>query len=118
MALFSDPVPELEVAVPLVLEEAPGLADVPVPDAGALALGLTGVGVLAPPVAVLHCVGPCLSHNGGCGSFTASVLVPLVENVGLWQFCICAVDVLGTWLPGIFCNCWKPASTRLMGSDE
>src|SRR5215472_10496789 len=109
------PVPPLALVLPL----APGLALVPVLVLlEALALGLTGVDVLAPPVAVLHCNGPCLSQAGGIGSFTAKVLVPFVENVGLWQPWICAPVVFGTWLPGIFCNCWKPASTRLIGRDE
>ena len=95
------PVPALVPAPALVL--APGLALVPVELVlDALALGLTGVGVLAPPVPVVHCVVPCLSHVGGSGSFAARVLVPLVENVGLWHCWICAVVWLGTWFPGIF----------------
>ena len=69
----------------------------------------------APPVPVVHCVGPCLSQAGGSGSVWASVLVPFVENVGLlhdWML------MFGTFAPGIFRSWSKPACTRLIGSAE
>ena len=59
----------------------------------------------APPVAVVHCVGPCLSQAGGCGSSSARVLVPLVEKVGLLQPWMKELVALATWFPGIRCNC-------------
>jgi hypothetical protein len=94
---------ELELLLALGLEVVP-LTGLPAPE--------------APPVAVVHCVEPCLSQAGGCGSSSARVLVPLVEKVGLLQLWIKEEEALATWLPGICCNCAYPASTRLIGSAE
>jgi hypothetical protein len=83
----------LEVELELVLVLALGLA---------LALALevepeTGLPApAAPPVAVVHCVEPCLSQAGGCGSSSARVLVPLVEKVGLLQLWINELVAAGT----------------------
>ena len=94
---------ELLLGLPLALEVEP-LTGLPAP--------------LAPPVAVVHCVEPCLSQAGGCGSLSARVLVPLVEKVGLLQLWIKEEEAVGTWLPGICASCAYPAWTRLIGSAE
>lgn len=94
---------ELELLLALELEVVP----------------LTGLAApVAPPVAVVHCVEPCLSQAGGCGSSSARVLVPFVEKVGLLQLWMKEEEAVGTWLPGICASCAYPASTRLIGSAE
>lgn len=96
---------ELELELGLVLELelvllALGLA------AALEVVPLTGLPApVAPPVAVVHCVVPCLSQTGGCGSSSARVLVPLVEKVGLLQLWMNELVAVATWFPGICCNC-------------
>ena len=65
-----------------------------------------------------HCTAPCWSQVAGIGSVLASVLVPSGENVGLLHSWMNALVVAGRLAPGIFCNCVKPSSTRLIGSAE
>ena len=60
---------------------------------------VTAVAVLAPPVPVVHWVGPCLSHAGGMGAVVASKFAPLDENVGLSQL---EIEMFWTTAPGIF----------------
>src|SRR5262245_50939501 len=67
--------------------------------------GTTGVAVCAPPVPVVHWVGPCLSQAAGCGSFLANVLVPSVEKVGLLQERTISTLVGGTTAPGMCASC-------------
>lgn len=98
--------PELELELAVGLAVAEDVEPLAPPDPG------------APPVAVEHCVGPCSSQAGGCGSLVARVLVPLVEKVGLLQLWMKEDVAVGTVFPGILCSCAYPASTRLIGSAE
>lgn len=75
----------------------------------------TVVGCCAPPVPVVHWVGPCLSQAGGKGAFLAKRFVPSGENVGLLQLWML---MFSTTAPGIF-RIWSNAAwTRLMGIGE
>src|SRR5690349_17543341 len=81
--------------------DAPGLAPcapVPLPP-------LVGVSFFAPPVPVVHCVGPLWSQAGGKGSFLARMLVPSGENVGLLHARIWASLVAGMLAPGMRASC-------------
>src|SRR6266851_5517211 len=71
--------------------------------------------MVAPPVPAEHCVAPCLSQEAGYGAIAASVLVPLLENVGLWQL---LMTMFWTLTPGILRSWLKAACTRLIGSGE
>ena len=77
---------------------------------------LTGVATAtAPPVPVVHWVGPCLSHAGGYGAVWARRFTPVGLKVGLLQDWML---MLWTSAPGILAIWAKAACTRLMGMGE
>ena len=120
--VVADAAPDDAAAVPVpgaeldLVPPAPVDAVVVAPAAVEALPLLTGVATAtAPPVPVVHWVGPCLSQAGGYGAVWASRLTPLGENVGLlqdWMLMLC------TSAPGILAIWAKPASTRLMGIGE
>src|ERR1700677_1909483 len=85
------------------------------PDFCSAAPAVTGVAAVAPPVPVVHWMGPCLSQAGGYGAVSASRLKPEGVKVGLlqlWTLMVC------TSAPGILAIWAKLAVTRLMGMGE
>jgi hypothetical protein len=101
-------VPELDAPDPVV--PVPD-ADDPEPDPRLVTLDTDA----APPVPVVHCVAPCLSHAGGSGAVFASRFVPSLEKVGLLQL---VMTMFYTTAPGIFRIWSKLACTRLTGIGE
>lgn len=98
--------------------EVPETADAVMPLFASEEPALTGVATDAPPVPVVHCVGPCLSHAGGYGAVWARrlTLVPVpVENVGLLQPVMEGAVPLPPGTLPIWSNV---ASTRLTGMGE
>ncbi len=76
--------------------------------------GFGGVSALAPPVPVVHCVGPpFLSHSGGKGAVLA--MPPGTRPCGC---CILVMSASAGSMPGIFLTTSRPACTRFFGSGR